>query len=205
MRIYFVVLIAVFSTTANSAGFSIKGISTSQNTEVLKRSSMVLRSPGKENKVFQYCQETDNERKEFFTFKAKFFKGFESILYKTKRDKYGYLIGHKTIGGFKLDSVKYDIYKKKIARLDITVDTYDAGRAKAVRVFSKLFQKKYGKQKGYHSWKKEGEELRFEVDPIGNTHIYIVNKKRMAAIDSLTKNACYKHKDDDIKSNINDI
>jgi len=179
--------------------FEIKGISTSQSIEKIRESSRKQRNPGNETKIYQYCQESNSERRDFFSFKGKFFDGFEARYFMTKRGPYGELIGEQTIGGSKLSSVSYDIYKDEIIRIDIQVNYGES------RVFGKYFRKRYGKPSSHNLWKKGAEELSYETDVLGDLHIFIINKKRMAQIESFTQKECAIHKDDDIKSQMGDF
>ncbi|TSA40439.1 MAG: hypothetical protein D4R63_06095 [Methylococcaceae bacterium] len=183
-------LLVLASTEVRATGFVVNGIGISQNITKVRENSTLMTTPGDEHNILEYCNEQDKEKKEFFSFKSRFFDGFESRVYVSEKYPDSKFTKEKTIEGFKIEMIKYDIYKDKIASIDISLDTYSAGSFGTTRILNEFFRKKFGKPFENNKWKIGAEYLSFEYDIIGTTHIHIVDKSIYSKIDNFTQKAC---------------
>lgn len=214
MRTIAFVALFLLSLTSFAASFDVKGINLDAKVEEIKPKSITMgygdSSRYSNRTISTYCNETDKETLDFFSFKGMFFPDFASYRYNTPHNGSGVLTGGETIGGYRIAGIEYDTYKNKVVRLEILIDSHSADsslQGDADRIMTKALVDKFGKPSGYTpSWRKGSERLIYEgPDEIGYMYIKIQNIKQMATIDAHIKQQCRLHKDDDIRQSAKDI
>ncbi len=190
MKYIILFLIIFFSENSLSGEININGVGLTQDIKKIRDNSILMTTPGSEHNILEYCNEQDKEKKDFFSYKSKFFKGFESRRYDSQQYSSNNLGISNNIEGYKINNILYDVYNDKIAKIDISLDTYTTSSFKASDQLSKFFTNKIGKPVKDNTWRKGAGDLTFKYDIIGTTHIIVANPKLNSEINAFTEKSC---------------